>query len=240
MSPQPHTVFLVDDSATMREVLKAALRRLGMVVVPCADGEKALHSMEQLSPDIVVSDILMPECDGFELCRRLRQHATLAAVPVILISSVVTREVAEQAAAAGASELMRKPFQPHELIARVLHLLRPGAAAAGAAPAQDPPRGEAPGVAAPATAAALPESAVAVLTEAMRLFSPPPQPAASPLQPTVAAAGVPAPAAGAPDPAAPAAAVPSPLPSPDKRQMELQRLQALVRKLQSDVSAERE
>src|SRR5437870_9801645 len=119
----------------MREVIKIAFRRENINVVAYSDAASALGQLEQGRPDIVISDVIMPDKDGYEVCQFIKAHPSLGGTPVILMSGVVNRSVAERAFAVKADELIRKPFQPQDLITRVRHLLKPGV---GAAPAMDP------------------------------------------------------------------------------------------------------
>src|SRR5258707_996604 len=128
------TVYFIDDSATMREVIKIAFRRENINVVAYNDAASALGQIESGRPDVVITDVIMPEKDGYEVCQFIKQHPTLNQTPVILMSGVVNRSVAEKAFSVKADELIRKPFQPQDLITRVRHLLGPGAAAAAPAP----------------------------------------------------------------------------------------------------------
>ncbi len=84
----------------------------------------------------------MPDKDGYEVCQFIKQHEQLAKIPVILMSGVVNRTVAEKAIAVKADELIRKPFQPQDLIARVKNLLHPKTSASqtGASQQFRPPR----------------------------------------------------------------------------------------------------
>ncbi len=220
MSSTP-TVYFIDDSATMREVIKIAFRRENLNVVACHDGPSALAQMEQQHPDVVITDVIMPGKDGYEVCQHIRQHPALGKTPVILMSGVVNKSVAEKAFAVKADELIRKPFQPQDLITRVRHLLQPKAAA---------------------PAAAVPANAVLSSIFAARPGAPAiaPRPAA----PAVAAAGAtPAPIPGvapAPAPVTPqprAAAASSDI---AKLRVEVLRLEGLVKKLQAELEAERE
>src|SRR4029077_272053 len=129
MSTTP-TVYFIDDSATMREVIKIAFRRENINVVACHDGATALKEIEAAKPDIVITDVIMPDKDGYDVCQHIKSHPELAKTPVILMSGVVNRAVAEKAFAVKADELLRKPFQPQDLIARVKHLLKPNGAPA--------------------------------------------------------------------------------------------------------------
>src|SRR5437764_15284109 len=127
MSSAP-TVYFIDDSATMREVIKIAFRRENINVIACHDAASAFTEIEQTRPDVVITDVIMPDKDGYEVCQYIKQHPKFATTPVILMSGVVNKSVAEKAFSVKADELIRKPFQPQDLTARVRHLLRPAAA----------------------------------------------------------------------------------------------------------------
>src|SRR5882724_8495433 len=124
------TVYFIDDSATMREVIKIAFRRENINVVACHDAAIALAEIEVARPNIVITDVIMPDKDGYDVCQHIKSHPDLAKTPVILMSGVVNRAVAERAFAVKADELLRKPFQPQDLIARVKNLLKPNGAPA--------------------------------------------------------------------------------------------------------------
>jgi len=147
--PRPN-VYFIDDSATMREIVKTAFLRENISVVTCHDAAIALAEIELAPPDVVISDIIMPGKDGYEVCRFIKQHPLLNKMPVILMSGMVDRTVAEKALAVKADELIRKPFQPRDLINRVKALLNPGEAPAPAPAA--PHSATAAGTAAPPAA----------------------------------------------------------------------------------------
>jgi CheY-like chemotaxis protein len=119
------TVYFIDDSATMREVIKIAFRKENIQVITCADAASAMAQFGLTAPDAVITDVIMPDQDGYQVCEFIKQHDRFGATPVILMSGVVNRSVAEKAMAVKADELIRKPFQPHDLIARVKNLLNP-------------------------------------------------------------------------------------------------------------------
>jgi DNA-binding response OmpR family regulator len=211
-------VYFIDDSATMREVVKIAFRRENFNVVTCADMASAVEQFAQTVPDAVISDVIMPDKDGYELCEFIKQHPQLGATPVFLMSGVVNKEVAERAHQVKADELIRKPFHPQDLVLRVKKLLN------RAEPAPAPQSVEA----GPATPLSR------FFEGAANTFSkpaPPPTPAP------------PAPRATAPVPP-PAAAVPrvsvANAQELQKLRMEVKRLESLVKKLQSDLASERE
>lgn len=118
-------VYFIDDSATMREVIKIAFRKENIHVLTCPDAASALAQFAETTPDAVITDVIMPDKDGYDVCEFVKQHEQFAKTPVILMSGVVNRAVAERAMAVRADELIRKPFQPPDLIARVKKLLNP-------------------------------------------------------------------------------------------------------------------
>ena len=255
------TVYFIDDSATMREVIKIAFRRENINVVACHDAATALTEIETAKPDIVITDVIMPDKDGYDVCQHIKSHPELAKTPVILMSGVVNRAVAERAFAVKADELLRKPFQPQDLIARVKHLLKsngapvptPAAAAnaavalssifSAAASAPMPPRSV------PATPAPVQQRAAVAASVAPAAAMPLPitATAAVPLPQPVAVATPPM--AGSSPSAQPAvangngtasAAKAAPLNDAGKLKIEIMRLEGLVKKLQSELQAERE
>ena len=119
------TVYFIDDSATMREVIKIAFRRENINVITCADAASALAQFDQNRPDVVITDVIMPDQDGYSVCTQIRQHPEFSETPVVLMSGVVNKSVADKAVSVKADELIRKPFQPQELISRVKRLLEP-------------------------------------------------------------------------------------------------------------------
>ena len=121
------TVYFIDDSATMREVIKIAFRRENINVITCADATSALNQFEQHPPDVVITDVIMPDQDGYSVCNQIKQNPQFSKTPVILMSGVVNKTVADRAVAVQADELVRKPFQPQELLARVRTLLQAAA-----------------------------------------------------------------------------------------------------------------
>src|SRR5438270_469278 len=236
------TVYFIDDSATMREVIKIAFRRENINVIACHDAASAFAQIELQAPDVVITDVIMPDKDGYEVCQHIKHHPTLSKTPVILMSGVVNKAVADKAFAVKADELIRKPFQPQDLITRVRHLLDPSAVAPPPAP-----------MATAASAAALssifsaPAGAANLRTRpAMPPVSAPPaayaQPTYAPPAPQQYAAPAPASRAIPPMPQRP---VPSGASAPasldlQKMKLELMRLENLVKKLQSELEAERE
>lgn len=127
------TVLVVDDERNIVELARLYLAKDGFRVLAAPDGRRALDLVQQERPDLVVLDLMLPEVDGWEVCRRLRQGGN--EVPIIMLtarSDDVDRIVGLEL---GADDYMTKPFNPRELVARVRAVLR----RMGAAPAQARP-----------------------------------------------------------------------------------------------------
>jgi len=226
------TVYFIDDSATMREVIKIAFRKENIHVVTCPDAATAIAQFDATAPNAVITDVIMPDKDGYEVCQFIKQHERFGSTPVILMSGVVNRDVAEKAMAVRADELIRKPFQPQDLIARVKNLLNPKSPRAVTASSPSEETTDAP--------KAMPQALSG-------LFGPPPAPAQAspPAAPRPSAnsfaapaprPAVAAPAAPAPRPAAPVATASSV--EVQKLRNEVRRLELLVKKLQAELEAE--
>lgn len=136
------SVLVVDDNADMRAYLT---RLLGphWTVRTTSNGEEALQAVAQQRPDIVLTDVMMPRVDGFQLLRRLRADPATLDVPVIMLTARAGQEASVEGLDAGADDYLAKPFRADELIARVRVALERAAgrrtAAAGGAPASPPP-----------------------------------------------------------------------------------------------------
>ncbi|HSA88426.1 MAG TPA: response regulator [Burkholderiales bacterium] len=116
-------ILVVDDQRTNAEMVSGLLRNLGYEVDLALGGEEALELVRENGPDLVISDILMPGLDGYELCRRLRASAATALLPVILVTGAEQSERIK-GVEAGADDFLAKPVNWAELFARVKRLLQ--------------------------------------------------------------------------------------------------------------------
>ncbi|HEY9655335.1 MAG TPA: response regulator transcription factor [Crinalium sp.] len=112
-------ILVVDDDATLRMALTRYLEKRGYQTQDVASGMEALLVFEQDPPDLVVSDVMMPEMDGFEFCRRLRSTRSGQLVPFIFLSSKGEVEDRVQGHSIGADDYLIKPFEPRELLAKI-------------------------------------------------------------------------------------------------------------------------
>jgi len=117
-------ILVVDDQRSHVEMMAGVLKARGYEVLTAADGEAALEQVRSASPDIVVSDILMPGLDGYELCRRLRANPATALLPVVLVTSLDPQGERMKGIEAGADDFLAKPVNWEDLFARVRSLLR--------------------------------------------------------------------------------------------------------------------
>jgi DNA-binding response OmpR family regulator len=115
-------VLLVDDESAITANLAPFLRRSGFDVVVAADGEEGLQQARLIGPDLIVLDVLMPKMDGREALRRLRTDDNW--IPVILLTQVGEASERAMALEEGADDYLNKPFDPHELVARIRAVLR--------------------------------------------------------------------------------------------------------------------
>ncbi len=117
-------ILVVDDQRSNVEMLAGVLKARGYTVHTALDGQQALDQVREGHPDLVVSDILMPKVDGYDLCRRLRATPETALLPVILITSLDAQGERIKGLEAGADDFLSKPINWEELFARVRSLLR--------------------------------------------------------------------------------------------------------------------
>lgn len=121
MTTSAPRVLVVDDEQQILRALRVILREAGFEALPASTGEEALDLAALQPPDAAIIDLLLPDMDGVELCRRLREWTQM---PMIVLSAVGDEEAKVKALAAGADDYVTKPFGPRELIARLQANLR--------------------------------------------------------------------------------------------------------------------
>jgi len=117
-------ILIVDDTETGREILDALLHSPVYQLAFACSGPEALVKAEELTPDLILLDVMMPGMDGFEVCRRLRANPRLAEIPIILVTALDDRQSRLQGIEAGADDFVTKPFDHAELRARVRTITR--------------------------------------------------------------------------------------------------------------------
>ena len=120
----PVRLLLVDDEPGLRTAVKAYLEDEGFEVTTANDGEEGWDKAQQLLPDVVISDVMMPRCDGYGLLKRLRADERLGGTPVIFLTAKGMTADRIAGFQAGADDYIPKPFDPDELVARVHNVVR--------------------------------------------------------------------------------------------------------------------
>jgi CheY-like chemotaxis protein len=133
--PEPR-VLVVDDSIVVRHVLTFTVRQLpgfsNAIIEEAADGLTAFRKVQAGKYRFILADVRMPQMDGIELVRRIRQDLHDAETPVVLITTLGTQEDIERGLAAGATAYVIKPLSPHNIRTALIEILHPDAEPAGA------------------------------------------------------------------------------------------------------------
>ncbi len=115
-------LLIVDDEENLRSMLGAALRHHGFQVSTVGDGRTALDAIGELSPDLVLLDVMLPDLDGFEVCRRLRAEGDRT--PVLFLTARDATDDKVRGLTLGGDDYLQKPFSLEELVARATAVLR--------------------------------------------------------------------------------------------------------------------
>lgn len=118
-SQDRQTVLIVDDSPVNLRIMVSILEDCGIKALIAQNGVRALQQLERVKPDLILLDVLMPEMDGFELCKRLKENAFTRDIPVIFVTALSETVDKIKGFEAGGVDYLTKPFQPEEVIARV-------------------------------------------------------------------------------------------------------------------------
>jgi DNA-binding response OmpR family regulator len=130
----PGRVLIVDDEPDIRDLLAYHLEREGYLVSRSRTGADALRQVKLSPPDLVLLDLMLPEVNGLEVCRRLRQDPATSSLPIVMLTA--KREELDRVLGLelGADDYIVKPFSPKEVVARVRAVLRRSRSTAGVAP----------------------------------------------------------------------------------------------------------
>jgi DNA-binding response OmpR family regulator len=126
-------VLVVEDERDVAELIRYNLTREGYEVVVAGSGGDAIKQAREVQPDLVLLDIMVPQVNGWEVCRRLKQDAETRAIPVIMVTGRVEEGDKVLGFEMGADDYVTKPFSPRELVARVRAVSRRGRAGDDAA-----------------------------------------------------------------------------------------------------------
>src|SRR5690348_5053019 len=117
-------ILVVDDTPANIQALAAILKEQGYQISVATNGKQALDAMAKVQPDLILLDVMMPEMDGFETCRRLKASEQWQQIPIIFLTAKTDTTDIVQGYELGAMDYVAKPFNAHELLARVsTHLM---------------------------------------------------------------------------------------------------------------------
>jgi two-component system phosphate regulon response regulator PhoB len=126
-------ILVVDDEPEAVELVEFNLKQAGYAVTTAADGAEALKKIHVQAPDLIVLDVMLPEMDGFEICKVLRRDAATAKISIIMLTAKAAEIDRVLGLELGADDYLTKPFSPRELVLRIKKLL-------ARAPAAEPPK----------------------------------------------------------------------------------------------------
>lgn len=118
------TILIADDMPDILNVLSSRLRALGYQVLEARDGMEALNHAKANQPDLVVLDVMMPELNGYQVCRRLKNDSQLSHIPVILLTAKDTEADKFWGAEVGADLYLTKPIEPGAVVIHIQELLK--------------------------------------------------------------------------------------------------------------------
>ncbi len=128
VSPSPasprNRTLVVEDETEIRELIAYNLRKEGFEVVEAAEGGEALRHAADHPPDLILLDLMLPDIDGLEVCRRIKRNPLLAAVPLVMVTAKGGEPDIVAGLELGADDYITKPFSPRVLVARVRAVLR--------------------------------------------------------------------------------------------------------------------
>jgi CheY-like chemotaxis protein len=113
------TILVVDDNQDNVEILRALLESRGYIVAEAADGQTALAKLEEVKPDLVLLDVMMPGMDGWQVCRTIKNHPEFAATRVVMVTAKSGYEDKFEGMRSGADDYVAKPVDLQELTEKV-------------------------------------------------------------------------------------------------------------------------
>ncbi|HAW50568.1 TPA: hypothetical protein DCX16_06440 [bacterium] len=116
-------ILIIEDDEDMIHILKSILELEGYEISYAEDGEKGLLMVEEIIPDLIILDLILPKVDGNEVCRRIRKNTEFSGIPIIMLTAKGTTRDELEGIVDGADDYITKPFNPLDLIETIKYLL---------------------------------------------------------------------------------------------------------------------
>ena len=129
-NPQNHPdnkklrILIIDDEESIFEVIEGLLLREGYDLTYVSSGKEALNQIEEIQPDVILLDLMMPEMDGLETCQQIKANQRWCHIPIIMVTALSSKEDLARSLEAGADDFLSKPINSIEMRARVRSMLR--------------------------------------------------------------------------------------------------------------------
>ncbi len=120
---QRKKVLIADDEPLMRTILQHNVVLAGYDVIVAENGEKAMQKIKEVTPDLIVVDLVMPDMNGFELCRQIRSNEQTKKTPIIVVTALLSRADVDEAKLSGANVCLLKPIKPEDFIGHLKRYL---------------------------------------------------------------------------------------------------------------------
>lgn len=116
-------ILFIEDEPDLVMLMQVRLVSEGYQMLSAYDGEEGLKKVEAEKPDLILLDVVMPKIDGLTVCRQLKSDSTTKHIPIIIVSASGGKDLPERCLAAGADDVILKPFEPEELLTKIKALL---------------------------------------------------------------------------------------------------------------------
>jgi DNA-binding response OmpR family regulator len=117
-------ILIAEDEPLILQTMELKLKKEGYEIIKCIDGLEAMQKLEEHSPDLVITDIMLPYSSGLEIVRKIKENEATKHTPVIVLSAMGQESVVEEAFSLGADDYLKKPFSLNELSIRIKKLAR--------------------------------------------------------------------------------------------------------------------
>ena len=120
----PPSILVIDDEPNNFDVIQVLLNKEDYIFHYASSGQRALDRFDRFQPDVILLDVMMPDLDGIEVCRRIKALPTCQSIPVVMVTALTDKKELERCLSTGAEDFIAKPVNRLELIARVASMLR--------------------------------------------------------------------------------------------------------------------